>query len=807
MSKPNKNASPAAREQMIQQWWSEANALYAQGVIDQAGALYQRILQEAPGQPQALNALGICCVDMGRNIEALQLFNHAAKQDPTDTHAYLNMGHLLSLMERFDSAAACYRQALSFAPDDKNIKHSLAKMLASGNQPEEALALYTELLQSAPQDDLLLREKCNVSPIIFSDNAAIDRWREAFQAAVKNLPVLDIARHLPELEQANVRLNFNVIYHGRDNLALKREYYRRFTSSYMTYFAPSATPQLRVGFHVDQFREGVFLRVMGNMLKHWPAKDITPVVLCPIGIAALLHERINNPDVQIVALPKSLSGMAEVARAQSLDLIYFWEVGTSVTGTFLPMLRLAPVQVTGWGSVESTGVQEIDYFLSSRGQEKGDTQQHYSEKLVLLDHLPAQYEKRLPQTQEDVRSALNLPPKAHLYFCPQMGRKFHPDFDAAIAEILQKDGNAFFIFTGPNTKAIAEALHERVKARAGKHADRVMMLHFLEIDQYMRLLEQADVVLDTFYYCGGQTTLDAIAVGAPVITLPGNTMKSRSTAAAYEAIGITDTIAKDAKDYVNKAVALAGDAKARDVLRTRTLAAHAPLFDNPISAEEHIAFFREAIAQYRKETGAKDAPQPRVLSVGGNDILTHPLPAHYTRFQQEALDIDPRTKAAIICDARELTTLPPAAYDAIYCSHNLEHYFAHDVPRVLKGFLHLLKPHGFAELWVPDMQAVMKHVAEKGLDIDDVLYTAHCGPILVKDVMYGYGKEIAESGQDFYAHKTGFSERSLLARVKEAGFAHAIPIQRGAGFEVGVLAFKTMPDAARRKQFGGLILK
>lgn len=193
--------------------------------------------------------------------------------------------------------------------------------------------------------------------------------------------------------------------------------------------------------------------------------------------------------------------------------------------------------------------------------------------------------------------------------------------------------------------------------------------------------------------------------------------------------------------------------------------------------------------------------QQRVLSVGGNDILTHPLPAHYSRFKQETLDIDPDVGADLVCDAREMLRLPGGGYDAVYCSHNLEHYYAHDVPRVLAGFLHLLEPQGFAEIWVPDIPAVMAHAAAKGLCLEDTLYQAGCGPILVRDVIYGFGKEVERSGQDFYAHKTGFSRASLRAHVLKAGFAECVDIKRGYSFELGVLAFKQAPDATTRRRF------
>ena len=94
----------------------------------------------------------------------------------------------------------------------------------------------------------------------------------------------------------------------------------------------------------------------------------------------------------------------------------------------------------------------------------------------------------------------------------------------------------------------------------------------------------------------------------------------------------------------------------------------------------------------------------RVLNVGGGSKEI-PIPEHYEGWEHVLLDIDAARKPDVVCDARELSKLPAGLYDAVYCSHNLEHYWRHDVPRVLKGFAHVLGAHGFAEVAVPDVKA------------------------------------------------------------------------------------------------------
>jgi SAM-dependent methyltransferase len=186
----------------------------------------------------------------------------------------------------------------------------------------------------------------------------------------------------------------------------------------------------------------------------------------------------------------------------------------------------------------------------------------------------------------------------------------------------------------------------------------------------------------------------------------------------------------------------------------------------------------------------------KVLNVGGNskDI---PLPPQYDGWEHVLLDIDPRGNPDVVCDARELSSLPGAMYDSVYCSHNLEHYYHHDVLKVLLGFIHVLKPDGFAYIRVPDMGELMRTVVNKNLDIDDFLYQSPAGPIIVRDVIYGLGIEIERSGNDFYAHKTGFTQKSLESILRRAGFPWVFFAV--GNLEVLALAFRNKPSEYANK--------
>ena len=185
-------------------------------------------------------------------------------------------------------------------------------------------------------------------------------------------------------------------------------------------------------------------------------------------------------------------------------------------------------------------------------------------------------------------------------------------------------------------------------------------------------------------------------------------------------------------------------------------------------------------------------------SAGGSKDIA--ISKRYDTWNQVLLDISARPGVDLILDARDLGTLDAEQFDAVYCSHNLEHYYAHDCAKVLAGFRHVLKAEGVAEIRVPDIDAVVKAMVERDLDIDDVLYTAAAGPITVHDVIYGWHVEIERSGVDFYAHKRGFTAKSLIGALHAARFQHVASTT--ANFEIHALAFKSLPTELQRAEFG-----
>lgn len=123
------------------------------------------------------------------------------------------------------------------------------------------------------------------------------------------------------------------------------------------------------------------------------------------------------------------------------------------------------------------------------------------------------------------------------------------------------------------------------------------------------------------------------------------------------------------------------------------------------------------------------------------------------------MDIDPAMSPDIIGNMVAMGDI--GSFDAVYCSHSLEHLYPHMVPVALSEFKRVLKPEGIVYIFVPDLEDV-KPTTEKILDSN---YGGLCG----LDLIYGCSRVLAN--KPFMAHHCGFVKETLEEALKSAGFS------------------------------------
>jgi ubiquinone/menaquinone biosynthesis C-methylase UbiE len=146
-----------------------------------------------------------------------------------------------------------------------------------------------------------------------------------------------------------------------------------------------------------------------------------------------------------------------------------------------------------------------------------------------------------------------------------------------------------------------------------------------------------------------------------------------------------------------------------------------------------------------------------------------------SEWDEVRLDIDPSVEPDIVASIVDMSKVPSESVDAVWSSHNVEHVYPHEVPLVLRGFYRVLRRGGFALITLPDLQAAAKLIAADKLE--DPAYVSPAGPIAPLDMVYGH-RDSVRQGNEFMAHRTGFTARTLTEKLRTAGFAQ-VKVDRG----------------------------
>ncbi len=587
----------------------------------EALACFQQALRLQPGYADAQYNLGQCLRGLGRLAEAQANFQQLLRVTPDHAPAQKCLAAVFQEQGRLAEAQAAYRQALRLRPDDAEVHNSLGDLLKDEDRLAEAQACYERALALAPHDGLKIKSAL-LLPTLVPSHEDIPKWRDRLRENLNWLRNQDLVLPEPHLH-VGAMVFFPLAYHGlndRDLVSQLAALYVRSCPS-LSFVAPhclptAAPPQpqqpLRIGFLSTFFHTHSVGQYYGGIIHHLARQDFRVILFHSARAADPLPQALQERADTVVTLrpQQPLAALQKLIAAQQLDVLFYPEIGMHPLTYFLAFARLAPVQCVAGGHPVTTGIPTLDYFISSRDLEPANAQEHYSERLVPLPNLFNYFEQPHLSGPPRVRRDFELPEDAHLYLCVQHLFKIHPDFDELAAAILRADPRGRLVLVQGHRDHWSLLLRERLRRTLGDDMARVQFLPWQPYERYLHLLTLADVLLDTPHFNGGVTTLQALGLGVPVVTLPGAFMRGRQTYGCYRRMGVLDCVAADAQEYVRIAVRLATEPAWREQVRAQIRANNQVLFENVTVVRELEQFFHQAVAgaRARREEGVDVAP-------------------------------------------------------------------------------------------------------------------------------------------------------------------------------------------------------
>ena len=370
-------------------------------------------------------------------------------------------------------------------------------------------------------------------------------------------------------------------------------------------------------------------------------------------------------------LPAGIPAQLAALRAAELDIVVF---GTNVTAVINPITqlalhRVAPLQVVNNSSCTTTGLPEIDLYVSGTLTETATAAAGFTERLGLLPGPAHAFNYEADQaapTQAPTRAALGLPDDAVVFVSAANYFKVIPEMRAAWARLLAAvPGSRLLLHPfNPNWSSSYpikrfRAEFDAVLANHGVAADRLVLstTRFPSRTDVRELLRVGDIYLDTFPFGGVNSLVDPLEAGLPVVAWEGETFRSRMGAALLRVLGLEELTARDADSYHDLCVGLAADSVRRTELRQRIVErmARLPVFLDALAASDafgallekaHEEVFTRGRAAFRREPKPLYGPEvasPALRQERGRTLLAAGRADRATMYFLTAIQGDERS--------------------------------------------------------------------------------------------------------------------------------------------------------------------
>jgi len=601
-----------------------AAALADQGRSGDAAATLREAVRLHPESASAHLNLGNLVTDLGLLDEAADAYAKAVALEPNFARAHKNLGDVRMSRGQRDAAIECYRKALAIEPDYAEAHNNLGGAWREEGGLGEAEACYREAVRLKPD---FVEARSNLGTALY-DLGRLDEAYAAYLEALK-LKSIGVDREddapneasfypcglIPALKPESARVLSNLLmtmhYDARISnprlIAAARRYGGLFEDvPQAAAFANDRTllsRRLRVGYVSGDFRQHAVGFFLASVLE---AHDKARVEVFGYSNST----KVDGATRRLRGAAdhwREIAGVTNVAvarliREDGIDILIDLSGHTAKNRLPVFALRPAPVQASWLGYFGATGLKSMDYlvmdgFAVPEGEERG-----YSEAIVRLPH------GRFCYAPPDYAPAPVDPPSLRRGFVTfgsfNHVAKIGDGVVRLWAQVLKADDSSRLVL---KWKALREeSVRSRLIAAFAAEdvaADRLELRGFSPHREMLEQYGDIDIALDPFPFGGGLTSCEALWMGVPVVTWPGDRPASRQTAGFLDNIGMRDCIASSPDDYVARATALASDRQRRAELRhsLRARMAASPLCDAPRFARALEAAYHGMWRRWRSD--------------------------------------------------------------------------------------------------------------------------------------------------------------------------------------------------------------
>jgi protein O-GlcNAc transferase len=611
--------------------FARAQELHASGRLEEALALYEQALAEAPGDWRALTRLGLLHVQQGRHDSAEPLLQRAVALNGANPEAHAWLGESRRHRGRLEEAAASLRDALRLQPDFAPAWFNLGLALAETKDPQGAIDAWSRFVELRPADARVRRELASVC-LQAGDAHEAARWLRQHvdrfpsdAAAWLDLGVaLERQAHLASAIDAYERAA--ELVPGRaeihNALAVAHHNFARHDAALQHYRAALAIRPDFAEVHSNLLMALHYVQVDADAMlqEHlaWSERHVAGIA--PAPRASFPNDRDPDRRLRIgYVSPRLCAGPVSqnfLPLVQAHDHAAFHVTCYSTGAVQDAVTERIRSHCDGWREAaqldddalaRQVRADAIDILFDLSGHCPGHrlrmfaaraapvqaTWLDYSNTTGLrgMDHFVGDALQapegtlqrfteevvRLPGPRLCYAPPVALPPvvpppalsRGYVTFgCVNRLSKLNPDLVATWSAILGAVSGSRLLLKG--TAYGSPEVRSAVAERFARHgidASRLELRGFSDEARMMAEYGDIDICLDPFPYNGSTTTCDALAMGVPVVSLEGDSIVSRAGLMFLTACGMPDWVARDRAGYVRMAQEAAGDLHRLEVLR------------------------------------------------------------------------------------------------------------------------------------------------------------------------------------------------------------------------------------------------
>jgi len=444
----------------------------------------------------------------------------------------------------------------------------------------------------------------NTFPVIYKNFEEIEQYRNNFKKSINKVNLLLDAQSKYSKKQLisalNSSTNFYLHYQGTDVLDLQKRYanlIEKITQNIYQEFHKErkkniSSKYIKVGFVSCFFKN----HTVSKLFKNWILKLDQKYFKRFVYYAGNEFDHTTNEIKQNVDYFFNHTDVDQLINQifkDNLDVLIYLDIGMKPIIQILSSLRLAPIQCNTWGHPVTSGFKNIDYYFSSELMEDKNSQKNYSENLIILPNLGINYD--FPNLSNIKKPNILNKSNSTIYLNLQSLFKLIPQDDHIYLDILKKNSNCCFWFIQGNNNSVTSIFKERISKlfkKEGYNFEKYSYFHpRCKQEEFFGLIEESDIILDSFNWSGGNTSLEAISLNKPIVTYPSNFMRGRHTYGILKILDIDETIATSKKNYVEIAVKLANEKKFRNSIIDKMKKNKNKLFND----DKSLKFLEEVI--------------------------------------------------------------------------------------------------------------------------------------------------------------------------------------------------------------------